>query len=213
MPHVELLGTERIGQLTGSTDTTTSPDRPRPWPLLVDYQGWPLLQDTGKWGVVGVDLGANTEHSDGRLYFFFGDVAVELDKNKPAYSGNPPNSDLVAWTDDTKVIRHGGHLAQGWNFILPNDHQGATAETGQPDWRFCGKCHGLFWAPNGDPAGTVCPKDGSPHLPLGWNFILPNDQQGATPATDNPIGGSAPSATASSGMATGFRDSAREPRA
>ena len=173
MLSVGLIGTERIGQLTGSTDPT--------WPRLVDWQGWPLLQDTGAWGVVGVDLGANTEHSDGRLYFFFGDVATHQRPDDP-----PLNSDLVAWTDDTQVLRHGGHLAIGWNFFLPNDHQGATAATGQPDWRFCGKCHGLFYAPHGDPAGTVCPTDGSPHLPLGWNFILPNDHQGATATTGQP---------------------------
>jgi uncharacterized protein with PIN domain len=180
MAQANVLGTERIGQLTGSTDPTIEPGRPRPWPNSVDWQGWPLLQDTGKWGVAGVDLGANTEHSDGRLYFFFGDVATSRG------SHNLLNTDLVAWTDDTTILRHGGHLAQGWNFILPNDHQGGTTATGQPDWRFCGKCHGLFFAPQGNPANTVCPTDGGTHQPLGWNFILPNDRQGATPAAGQP---------------------------
>jgi len=94
---------------------------------------------------MGADLGANTEYDDGRLYFFFGDVAVEQDRFHPFFSDNANNSDFVAWTDDKTILKHGGHLAQGWNFFLPNDHQGATDTTGQKDWRFCPKCHGLFW--------------------------------------------------------------------
>jgi hypothetical protein len=155
MPSAKRIQTIRIGQLTGTTDADT-------WPLLVDPQGWPLLNDTGAWGVIGVDEGANTEHSDGRLYFFFGDVAPTTD------SGNAINSDLVAWTDDTKVLRHGGHLALGLNFVLP--HQ-PTLLSGQPDWRFCGKCHGLFWA--GDPSFQGVCSQGGAHVPLGLNFVLP----------------------------------------
>src|SRR5713101_804219 len=91
----EFLSTIRIGQLTGSKDPTTAPpERPRPWPLLVDAQGWPLLNDTGVWGAAGIDLGANTEHSDGRLYFFFGDTATTRK------SSNKQNSDMVAWTHE-----------------------------------------------------------------------------------------------------------------
>jgi hypothetical protein len=183
MELIESLSTVRIGQLTGSTRAKN----PK-WENSVDPMHWPLLNDTGRWGVMGVDLGANTEHSDGRLYFFFGDVAVEWDREFPGYSGDPriiKESDLVAWTDDKEVFRHGGHLEFGWNFILPNDEQGATAITGQPDWRFCGRCGGLFWAPNGSTAGSVCPKHGE-HAWIGKKFFLPNDQQGATEATGQP---------------------------
>jgi hypothetical protein len=191
MSVIEVLSSVRVGQLTGSTRTS----EPK-WETPVDPLGWPLLNDTGHWGVMGADLGANTEHSDGRLYFFTGDVAVEWDRNFPGYSGAPviknnadpkkpfdlmSNADLVAWTDDREVLRHGGHLAIGWNFFLPNDHQGATAASGQKDWRFCSKCGGLFWAPNGQGAG-ICLKGGA-HDPIGWNFFLPNDHQGATNAT------------------------------
>jgi hypothetical protein len=228
---VQVLSTTRIGQLTGSTRL----NEPK-WEDSVDAMGWPLLNETGRWGVMGADLGANTEYGDGRLYFFFGDVAVEQDSHHPFFSYNPNNSDFVAWTDDKTILQHGGHLAQGWNFFLPNDHQGATdttgqkdwrfcvkcaglfwapngqaagicpkggahahhpaswnfylpndhqgatGTTGQKDWRFCPKCHGLFWAPNGDPAGSICPEDSAPHAPVGWNFYLPNDHQGATDA-------------------------------
>lgn len=125
MAIAEVLSTVRIGQLTGSTKAID----PK-WENSIDAMGWPLLNDTGRWGVMGVDLGANTEHADGRLYFFFGDVAVEWDPTFPGFSGNPVtmdnldlmnNSDLVAWTDDREVLKHGGHLAIGWNFFLPND--------------------------------------------------------------------------------------------
>ena len=158
----DVLATERIGQLTGGTRTSD------PLGLTTDWTYWPLLNQTSLWGVNGVDLGANTEHNE-RLYIFFGDVAID---------GNP---DPVCWTTDTVVQRHGGHLALGWDFRLPNDHQGATQTTGQWEWRLCEKCHGIFFSPGQQSVG-VCPAGGS-HAPLGWNFVLPNDHQGAVDAT------------------------------
>lgn len=115
MTTPQLLSTGRIGQLTGST----SPDPP--WPDPIDAQGWPLLNDTGLWGVNGVDLGANTEHDNSRLNFFFGDVAIDH------------NPDFIAWTDDRSVWRNGGHLAIGWNYFIPNVHG-------------YGRCHGIEYA-------------------------------------------------------------------
>ena len=79
---IRVLAVNRIGQISGTT-TTWFPNPPAPgdkerWPLLVDAVGNPLLTDTGKWwNVEGLDEGANAEHSDGRLYFFFGDVATD----------------------------------------------------------------------------------------------------------------------------------------
>jgi hypothetical protein len=85
------ISTERIGQLTGSTDPA----------------GLPILNnsDVGEWqgaGVEGVDLGANAEHG-GRLYFFFGDVAGP----GAAQDSNREGADLVGWTTDT-ALRPGG---------------------------------------------------------------------------------------------------------
>ncbi|WP_051030176.1 hypothetical protein [Nocardia takedensis] len=184
--RIEWIATKRIGQLTGSSSVHDPL-----WPQPVDPVHKPLLTDTGRWGVLGVDMGANTEHSDGRLYIYFGDVTVELDQNKPygapensalhAFSGNPMNSDLVGWTDTTEIVALGGHLPVGWNFRLPNDKQGATPQTGQGKWRFCARCHGLFWAPDQRSAG-VCSRGGE-HEPAGWDFFLPNDHQGATDQT------------------------------
>jgi hypothetical protein len=159
----DVLGTERIGQMTGSTRTYD------PLSTTTDWMYWPLLNETGRWGVEGVDLGANTEHS-GRLYIFFGDVAVD-----------DQHADLVCWTSDTVVQRRGGHLALGWDFCLPNDHQDATQSTGQSQWRLCEKCHGIFYCPENIGIG-VCPA-GGPHASIGWNFVLPNDHQGATEST------------------------------
>jgi len=159
-----VLSVRRVGQLTGTTDSDQTDPR---WPLLVDPEHWPLLTDTGPWGVIGVDLGANTEHG-GRTYVFFGDVAQRSD------SGLPDNADLVAWIDDLGVLETGGHLAIGWNFLLPTD----PAPERQPDWRFCVKCQALFW--DGDPGFKgVCHLDGQAHVAMGWTFHLPARELGA----------------------------------
>lgn len=158
----EVVGTEWVGQLTGSARIVGENS------LTTDWANRPLLNETNRFGVNGIDLGAHTEHN-GRLYFFFGDVAVD---------GNP---DAVCWTTDTIVHRNGGHLALGFDFRIPNDHQGATGDTGQWQWRFCANCHGLFFCPAGIPVG-VCPA-GDMHVPVGWIFVLPNDHQHANAAT------------------------------
>jgi hypothetical protein len=187
---VQFLRTDRIGQISGSSVDDDSTHH--------DPQGWPLLNYTSLWGALGFDEGANTEH-EGRLYFFSGDVLCQ------DFLQNPfNNSHLVAWTDDQAVLRHGGHLAAGWKFILPSLETGGgqgqpdwrlcgncgglfwdgdpnfkgvcVNGRGQPNWRFCGKCGGLFW--NGDPKFKgVCPKGGI-HSALGWNFILPSVETG-----------------------------------
>lgn len=156
MASIEVLRVNRIGQITGTTADS--------WQLLVDPMGWPLLTDTGRWNVIGVDLGANTQHSDGRTYIFFGDVATDQ-------SGNPPeNADLVAWFDEQTPLRNGGHLAMGWNFQLPITGPGIH---GQPDWQFCLKCSSLFW--NGDLhfKGRCSAGDTHNTFGFGLNFSLP----------------------------------------
>jgi hypothetical protein len=158
---IEVLSVNRIGQISGTTGAS--------WPLLVDAVGNPLLTDTGPWNVIGVDEGANSEHADGRLYFFFGDVATDQ-------SGNPPeNADLVAWVNEPAPLRRGGHLAMGWNFQLPIAGPGIE---GQPDWQFCLKCSALFW--NGDPnfKGRCSLGDTHDTFGLGLNFSLPFEPTG-----------------------------------
>lgn len=158
---ISRLSFQRIGPLTGPSDFGT--------------QNLSSLQDTTVWGVCGVDEGVSFVYN-GRTYIYFGDV-WPVREEESQY-----NMDLIAWVGDLAVLRHGGHSAQGWTFYLPNDQQGATAGTGQPDWRFCTKCSALFWCPSDQPAGK-CPYDDGQHTPQGWNFYLPNTQQGATAST------------------------------
>ena len=153
---IDVLRVNRIGQISGTTGSS--------WPMLVDPVGNPLLTDTGAWNIVGVDEGANAEHSDGRLYFFFGDAATDL-------SGRPPeNADPVAWTDEAALLCHGGHQAMGLRFRLPIS--GAGVE-GQSHWQFCLKCSALFW--NGDPHFKGCCSSGGAHdtFGVGLDFSLP----------------------------------------
>jgi hypothetical protein len=63
--------------------------------------------------------------------------------------------------------RTDGHDAIGYNFVLPHDFPGTA---GQPDWRYCGKCHGLFF--DGYPDKGRCPVGGG-HSAIGFNFALP----------------------------------------
>ena len=92
--HVEVLSTIRVGQLTGTNGAA--------WPDLVDPQGWPLVNDTGPYGVLGVDLGANIVHGD-KTYIFFGDVAT---RQGP---GDIENSSLILTrflAGDVVLTRH-----------------------------------------------------------------------------------------------------------
>jgi hypothetical protein len=149
----QTLRTTHVASITGTTGEH--------WPHLVDVTGNPLLQDTGVWGVAGVDLGANCLRG-GRTYFFFGDTVT---KNFPEPFAGP---DFVAWTDDESVWRHGGHQALGFNFILPYEPPALEGESG---WRFCTECHALFWslAPVNRCSGS---KDGW-HNAAGLLFRLP----------------------------------------
>jgi hypothetical protein len=146
----------RIGQITGATGPT--------WKHLTDPVGHPLLTDTGRfWNAIGIDLGANAEHSDGRLYFFTGDVATDQ-------SGNPPdNSDMVAWTAEPEVLRNGGHLlTDSWDFQLPRSGPNVH---GQPGWQFCMRCCALFYT-LGAPA--ACSLGGTHDTyGLSWDLSVP----------------------------------------
>jgi hypothetical protein len=143
-----LLGTARCGQLTGKKDPEESK---------------PLFNYTLGWGCGGVDLGANTDHSDSRLYIFFGDVVPE-----GVNGGRKRDADAVAWIDAKKL---GGHEFAGFDFVLPHDN---TPVQGQRDWRFCVKCHGLYFDGYADKG--VCP-DGEAHAfhPASYEFSLPHD--------------------------------------
>jgi len=65
----------------------------------------------------------------------------------------------------------GGHVAQGFNFVLTHD----VAGPGQMDWRFCNKCHTLFF--DGYEGKGVCAAGGA-HVAQGFNFVLLHDIAG-----------------------------------
>ena len=65
----------------------------------------------------------------------------------------------------------GGHVAQGFNFMLPHD-VGGTA-TAQEAWRFCQSCHGMFFDGYADKGACAA---GGGHVAQGFNFVLPHDR-------------------------------------
>lgn len=158
---MEFRGTVRIGQITGTTDLDR-PEAERKGPLLVDAEQWPLLQDTGRCGAIGVDS-VPTPNMKADSISSFGNVWTGT-------SGIPINADLVAWVGEPHVLRRGGHLALGWKLVLPFE---PTNAQGQRDWRFCGKCFALFF--DGYAEKGVCPKDGTEHSVVGYNFLLPHN--------------------------------------
>jgi hypothetical protein len=156
------LSTQRIGPLTGPAN-----------------QNPPPLQDTTRWGVLGVDEGVSVVFH-GRTYIYFGDV------NPYPYDEGRLNLDLIAWTSEPHVHTHGGHLAVGWEFYLPNSsQQHGPASTQQPNWRYCVKCYSLFYCPTGTGAGR-CMYDNGLHNYAGYEFYLPNLEQRATPSMGQP---------------------------
>jgi len=165
-PDPSWLSTTRIAPLTG-------PAGPEPRPL----------QDTTAWGVLGVDEGVSlfiTEPGphQGRTYIYFGDVNASL--------GFKRNFDLIAWTSEPRVHATGGHLAQGWTFFLPNSNlQNGPASTQQPGWRYCVKCASLFYCPSGTSAGR-CTYDNGLHELSGFEFYLPNREEGAADSSGQP---------------------------
>ncbi len=64
----------------------------------------------------------------------------------------------------------GGHEAAGFNFVLPHDASGS--EWAQRDWRYCQKCHAMFF--DGYPDKGLCPSGGG-HSAAGFNFVLTHD--------------------------------------
>ncbi|MFF0033964.1 CAP domain-containing protein [Streptomyces avermitilis] len=77
----------------------------------------------------------------------------------------------------------GSHKAVGYNFCLPYDVAGTSAD--QMGWRFCVKCDGVFFygteQPNDDQETGICPFSGG-HIPRGYWFTLPHDVAGTPEA-------------------------------
>lgn len=71
------------------------------------------------------------------------------------------------------------HTALGFNFephFHPDIDLPDTATT-QSKWRFCNKCHVMFWAGSSN-ADRRCAADGGPHVEQGFHFMLPVNRLG-----------------------------------
>lgn len=79
-------------------------------------------------------------------------------------------SDAATIAGYQRVSAVRGHVAQGYNFALPHDV--AESAWAQKDWRYCHKCHAMFY--DGYPNKGVCPAGGG-HAPSGFVFVLPHD--------------------------------------
>lgn len=73
-----------------------------------------------------------------------------------------------------------GHVAAGLNFLLPHDVPEST--WAQQNWRYCQKCHMLFF--DGYPDKGVCPGGGG-HFAAGFNFVVPHDVAPSGPSQAN----------------------------
>ncbi len=75
-----------------------------------------------------------------------------------------------------------GFIAGTGSTFLVSDFAAVLAQpNGQNEWRYCGKCHGMFY--NGYPDKGRCAAGGG-HEAIGYNFVLPHDIPG-TPTAQN----------------------------
>ncbi|MBO3739348.1 CAP domain-containing protein [Actinoplanes flavus] len=86
------------------------------------------------------------------------------------------------YRENQRCPASGLHEPMGFNFVLPHDVPGSA--TAQPDWRFCGKCNGMFFSGRDGSyyrENQRCPASGL-HEPMGFNFVLPHDVPGSATA-------------------------------
>ena len=62
--------------------------------------------------------------------------------------------DLIGWTDELELLHLGGHRPLGWLCVAAFGTRWVRLP-GQPDWRFCGKCHGLVLGARYHPKATA----------------------------------------------------------
>jgi len=129
---LQVLSTERVGQLTGNRDPEERT----------------LLTDTTDWGVPGVDLGANTEVGQGdhrRLFIFFGDVPTADRKGGP-----PQDADVVASTNATDAASMVLQPVMNGPYFDPFTVEGAigitrTGETPTGAFSYGGRTYVFIW--------------------------------------------------------------------
>ncbi|MGC2406068.1 MAG: hypothetical protein WA431_06630 [Candidatus Cybelea sp.] len=70
-----------------------------------------------------------------------------------------------------------GHEASGFDFVLAHDIP--ARPTMQNSWRYCEKCHSMFWDGEADKGSCAA---GGGHQSSGFNFFLPHDIPGTPSA-------------------------------
>lgn len=90
------------------------------------------------------------------------------------YCGKCAGMFFDGYTDKGRCPADGGHSAIGYNFVLPYDvpFDAPGNEHRQAQWRYCGKCHAIFYDGYADKGR--CPNGGG-HSAIGYNFVLPHD--------------------------------------
>lgn len=82
------------------------------------------------------------------------------------------NTDTYCPADYGKPVRSGHAFNPGFYEYLPA-HDITLPDPAQDNWRFCGKCYGLFYSDNSDPG--FCPQDGKGHQAGHINYQLVHD--------------------------------------
>jgi len=117
--------------------------------MLGQLTGQPSLNNTGSVNVYGTDLGSMFLHSDGRVYFLFGDtfgppgppkLSHAWRSNTMAYSGDTNAADGITfdgWMTDSRG--HARALIEGQH--RPNDGSGEVTKIPSHGWSYAGKMH------------------------------------------------------------------------
>lgn len=134
------------------------------------YDGWPdkgICPAGGAHTASGFDFGLVFEVSGGQQNWRYCTKCSALFYYRDVDQGICPK--------DGKS--HDGSDSSNFILVYDNIEGPHFAPNGQPDWRYCAKCHTMFF--NGYPDKGVCPKDGGGHDgSSSFNFVLRHDEIG-----------------------------------
>ena len=103
------------------------------------------------------------------LSFICPAVAATGDQNQWRFCNKCQAMFFDGYPNKGRCPAGGGHVAQGYEFILHHDDNRQRAQT-QYDWRFCNKCHAMFW--DGDKTKKGRCSAGGTHVAQGYMFGL-----------------------------------------
>ena len=103
----------------------------------------------------------------GRIGFRGRDVRLDIDFGNPFVGSNRLHARVSGQRSgefEVHTSAGGGNTGALFRCVIMHPFQ--------DNWRFCGRCHGIFW--NGpDQRNHRCPS-GEVHLAAGWTFVLPH---------------------------------------